>query len=139
MYNGCCLDELLQRSTVFSLVYIMRKTPSAGIAAQIFARRKEYLPVQFTPEGLEWRTVGRRPRVPSVCSPQCSLSADPSHTWSFLLPGGCRLWCAGFSSAPPHPRPVPAPAPRAGSWSLESTEEENLGTIVLPHSLFYYS
>lgn len=76
---------------------------------------------------------------PECVFSQCSLRADASHTWSFLLPGGCRLWCAGFSSALPHLHPVPAPAPRAGSWSLESAEEEKLGTIVLPHSLFYYS
>lgn len=29
------------------------------------------------------------------------LRADPRHTWSFLLPGGCRLCCAGFSCALP--------------------------------------
>lgn len=72
---------------------------------------------------------GEGPGVLRVSSP--SALCQPR----LVLPATWR--CAGFSSALPHQLPAPAPASCAGSASVQSAGEGNVGAIVLPPSLFF--
>lgn len=74
---------------------------------------------------------GEGPGVLRVSSPRLSESRRQPR---LVLPATWR--CAGFSSALPHQLPAPAPASCAGSASVQSAGERNLGAIVLPPSLF---
>lgn len=62
---------------------------------------------------------------------QCSVGADPHHTWSLLFSSGSGWWCAGSSPVLQPPPPAPALVPCTRSWSGYSAEEHNLGVIVV--------